>query len=196
MKRYISSFMNCSVAGCDRPQSCRSICQYHYLLARRKGLPLPPRQPRPDMRDRFWSKVNKTGGCWLWTGAVDGRGYGRFNSGGKRGPTLLAHRVAWSICVGRLPDGAYLCHRCDTPPCVRPTHLFIGDAAANAADMVTKGRSAKGSAHSQARLTDADVRRIRALSGTLSQGKIAAEFGVSQGCVTDIVRRKTWSTLK
>lgn len=89
---------------------------------------------------RFWSKVNKhgprasrLGRCWLWMGARQKRGYGHL---GRNGKTVLAHRFAW----GDVPDGMLVLHRCDNPPCVRRSHLFLGTKSVNALDAVAKGR--------------------------------------------------------
>ncbi len=98
---------------------------------------MPPSRP---LIERFWEKVAKADGdgCWLWTGAIGKRwGYGTIKSGVR---TRSAHRVAWELTNGPIPAGLCVCHRCDTPACVRPTHLFLGTAADNMRDMYTKGR--------------------------------------------------------
>lgn len=92
------------------------------------------------LADRFWRFVQKTDGCWLWTGSKSKAGYGRL-SGGKRGATpLIASRVSWLLHFGPIPDGKMILHVCDTPACVRPNHLFPGTAEMNAKDMARKGR--------------------------------------------------------
>lgn len=97
-------------------------------------------QYTPQQIDLFWSKVNRTLGCWLWTRArVCGYGSVRINKRDRR-----AHRVAWELTYGAIPNGLWVLHRCDVPLCVRPSHLFLGDHAANMADMVAKGRSLRG----------------------------------------------------
>lgn len=103
------------------------------------------------MSQRFWQKVDKAGPvpehcpelgpCWIWTGARLPAGYGRIANSEPAGPRVLnAHRVSWEMAHGSIPDGSHVLHRCDVPRCVRPDHLFLGDQAANVADMVAKGR--------------------------------------------------------
>lgn len=94
---------------------------------------------------RFWPKVQKSDGCWLWIAGGDGKtGYGRIREGRAGRPTLLAHRVAWELTFGPIPDGLFVCHHCDTPRCVRPDHLFLGTSDDNNKNAAAKGRFDKG----------------------------------------------------
>lgn len=86
--------------------------------------------------ERFWAKVNKTDGCWLWTASA-WRGYGIFWADGRR---WKAPRYSWALVNGPIPSGLMVCHRCDNPPCVRPSHLFIGTMSDNIRDAYAKGR--------------------------------------------------------
>jgi hypothetical protein len=103
-----------------------------------------------DMRDlrgvpavlRFWSHVNWTDYCWTWMGAADRDGYGRFHV--PRGETDTAHRVAWRLTFGPIPDGLQVLHKCDNPPCVRPDHLYVGTNEDNVRDKVERGRQYNG----------------------------------------------------
>jgi len=89
------------------------------------------------LEERFWSKVYKTDTCWLWIGHRLKAGYGVISVGGKN---YLAHRLSYELNIGQIPEGKYICHKCDNPPCVNPEHFFVGDATANMQDASSKGR--------------------------------------------------------
>jgi hypothetical protein len=99
----------------------------------------------PSVVARFWSKVDKTSnpnGCWIWTaGKSRLNGYGQFFVAGRN---HSSHRSAYEIQYGPIPDGLLVLHRCDTPACVNPVHLFLGTQQDNMTDMVQKGRSLSG----------------------------------------------------
>lgn len=143
---------------------------------------------------RFWSKVNKTDGCWLWTAALNAQGYGHFQIVGRG--VVRANRFSWEITNGPIPAGMYVCHRCDNPACVNPAHLFIGTQAENMADCAAKGRNGapRGEAHRSAKLTPAQVVEIRAryAAGGVSYAKLCREYGVCERNILDIVRRRIW----
>lgn len=139
---------------------------------------------------RFWKKVVKTEGCWLWTGAQDKRGYGGFVApDGKR---TLAHRFSFSRFVGPIPAGVLILHRCDMPKCVRPDHLFAGTHKDNTADAMQKGRQVippqQGERNSAAKLTADQVREIvaRRKSGE-SARQLAVAFAVGFQHIRKIV---------
>ena len=95
---------------------------------------------KPDQQtiDRFWSSVDKSGECWLWTKSTTGpMGYGQFNC---NGTILTAHRMSYAIVHRRVPQDTLVCHTCDNPICVNPDHLFLGDYLINNQDMFAKGR--------------------------------------------------------
>jgi len=87
--------------------------------------------------ERFWAKVQKSDGCWLWTASTDGKGYGKMLVDGG---LQQAHRISWQLHTGISPGALDVCHTCDNPPCVRPDHLFAGTALDNIMDMLSKGR--------------------------------------------------------
>lgn len=100
-------------------------------------------RPRESMVERFWMKVRKTKRCWLWSGAEHDFGYGRLNKPGRGNGYIHAHRFAWTLAYGSIPNDMCVCHRCDNPRCVRPSHLFLGTLSDNTLDMIAKGRHAK-----------------------------------------------------
>ena len=94
--------------------------------------------------DRLWQKIDKTDGCWLWTGGLTTSGYGILYTSKQDKPRRrLAHRLMYEIEHGPIPDGLFVCHRCDNPPCVNPDHLFLGTASDNMQDMLSKGRQGR-----------------------------------------------------
>tara|TARA_R110000796_G_scaffold49573_1_gene118203 strand:- start:231 stop:683 length:453 start_codon:yes stop_codon:yes gene_type:complete len=140
--------------------------------------------------DRFWDKVDKTGDCWIWTGAKQHSGYGRFRfNGGLDG----AHRVSYILSYGPIPADKMVCHSCDNPSCVNPAHLWAGTGKDNMQDAVQKGRAARGETQGSSKLTAANVLSIREIAnGGTTQVKIAEQFNISSAHVSDIVLRKRW----
>jgi hypothetical protein len=168
--------------------------------------------------DRIWSKIypEPNTGCWLWCGIRDRGGYGRvYLSPGREDK---AHRQVWAAVHGSpVPNGAYVCHSCDNPPCVNPDHLWLGDARANRQDARGKGRipvgdqhpsrrlperRPRGARHWKARLTEAQVLEIRAryVPGHTARNRttladLAAEYGVGKSQIQNVVRRVQWTHL-
>lgn len=168
---------------------------------------------------KLWSKVDKTSsadGCWLWTGYQEADGRGRILVNGRR---EMVYRVAWTEIIGPIPDGLWVCHKCDNPSCVNPAHLFLGTAKDNTQDMLAKGRHRtdeekrvanlqrgdqhwlrrnpekrrRGTQLAWTQLTVADVRSIRQLRGDgLSLSKIASQFNTTTANVHSIVTFRTW----
>jgi len=166
--------------------------------------------------ERFWAKVTTAEkGCWLWRGSTQPKGYGTFRCG--PGAPQLAHRIAWILIRGEIPNGLLVLHKCDVPGCVRPSHLFVGDHAANMADMSAKGRHwakvhpekvkrgdahyyrqrpeeiRRGEAHGSAKLSAADVKTIRLsrLAGA-TYDQISSAFGISRSHAHRIVMKENW----
>lgn len=141
----------------------------------------------PNEVKRFWSKIDKTEGCWLWNAALDGRGYGKFVIWrDKKHKYLIASRVAWELTYGKIPTGKSVLHRCDTPRCINPAHLFLGSTKDNMLDMKSKGRHQYrvGLANPNARISDTEVVQIRSLRAKgISASKIASDYNITTGTV-------------
>lgn len=140
---------------------------------------------------RFWSKVDKSGPCWLWMGCLV-KGYGQFRC---QGHTLYAHRVAWELTHGPIPDGMFVLHNCpiaDNPSCV--LHLWLGTNIDNAQDAAKKGQLASGELNGHAHLTPVIVGEIRAhyADGGMGYKRLAKQFGISQTQVRNIISRRQW----
>lgn len=133
-------------------------------------------------------KIDPITRCWLWEGATDEAGYGFFNRD-------RAHRFVFNAAVGPIPDGSHVLHRCDTPPCCNPFHLFLGNKQDNWDDMRLKGREnhARGEAVGNARLTEAEVLAIRL--DPRFQHEIASDYQIAQTTVSAIKRGKNWRHL-
>jgi hypothetical protein len=136
---------------------------------------------------RFWSKVNKTEGCWLWEACVNSWGYGQFKLNGKQ---KQAQRVSWMLNFGPIPEGMEVLHKCDNPPCVRPDHLFLGSQDDNMKDKNYKNRQAFGERQGSAKLTEDQIRLIRV--SNKSSITLGLEYNVSESTIVRIKSRKTW----
>jgi hypothetical protein len=188
---------SCSIDGCNRPRRTRGWCRRHYQRWLHHGAPLMTLRPELEqsLADRFWSKVDRSGGpgaCWPWMASRNPSGYGRIRFDGQ---VVLAHRLAYELDRGHPPPpGYYALHSCDNPPCVNARHLFIGTHLDNMADMMAKGRGPRGERHGNSKLTEAQVHEIRRrCAGGETQEAVARSFRVHQTSVSQVVRGKTWT---
>ena len=155
------------------------------------------RKKRSDM-DIFISHVTPKGtdDCWLWEGCKWGKDYG---SGWINGHKDGAHRVAYQLFVGEIPDGLEVMHSCNTPMCVNPKHLSLGTHAQNMAQTAKRRKSmspARGTRHGLAKLTDEKAEQARQLSRQgLSFKRIGVMLGVSGTSIRNVVRGVTWTHL-
>lgn len=177
----------CTVPDCDGDLHGQGLCAKHYKRMRRLG-----RITLPSVEERFWARVNKgePDQCWEWTASCNAQGYGKYFSEN-------AHRQAWRLAYGQeIPDGLFVLHHCDNPPCCNPRHLYAGTRQQNMDDAVQRGRlrPQKGEAHGGAKLTDDAVRDIRqrVAAGEVRR-RLSEEYGVTPGTITMVVQRKHWS---
>lgn len=169
-------------------------------------------EQRANIAERFWAKVDKTPGqgpkgeCWMWTASVDTRGYGNLRVGGRAGVMQRAHRICWGLLHGPLPPPPlYLLHTCDERRCVRCT--YVGTAADNVRDTEQRARGrhpagdahgrrkyperfARGERHPSAKLTEAQVRTIRADERPIAV--LARLYGVSRRTIKAIKVARSW----
>lgn len=141
--------------------------------------------------ERFWSKVEKTSSCWVWTAYKDKDGYGNLTI--NRLPNK-SHRFSYELTYGAIPKGMCVCHTCDNPSCVNPKHLWLGTFKENNRDRENKNRGAdrRGEKCPTAKLGKQAILRIRSMSPYYLQKEIAKAFGVSQSNISKVVNKKTW----
>lgn len=152
--------------------------------------------------DLFYSKIDKDGPllidtpCWQWIGNRDVNGYGKYSTLiNKKQVKLYPHRMIYEFETGPIPNGAFICHKCDNASCVNPSHLYAGTRLDNAKDAKDRNRlkPLKGSKHNNTTLTEIDVTAMRTLYRLGKKiSKIAVQFGVSYECCRRIIRRDRW----
>ena len=131
-------------------------------------------------------------GCWLWLGNLDNAGYGRISVNSKQ---RVVSRAAFEAYKGIDPGNLFVCHKCDTPSCINPDHLFLGDNRDNIRDMYRKGRRSQlGTRNGNALLTEAQVLQI--LGSDAPRKQLARDFGVSKSTVDNIKRGAIWKHLQ
>lgn len=205
----------CSIDGCEKEiYHSNGFCRNHHLHLLKYGDPLASR-PKTCLwcsgvfmsqtrnaeyccdKCRFMGKVDMSDGngphgdCWLWTGTKHGKGYGHFKIG-----TFCekAHRASFKLFCEHDPGNLLVCHRCDTPDCVNPQHLFLATNETNILDRQWKRRHAHGETHSRAIITEENVREIRL--GDMSKIRFfAKKFNASESTIRQVGRGDTWRHL-
>lgn len=161
--------------------------------------PIPISVESPAFQADFWSRVNKSDGCWEYQG-LGSDGYGRVRFPGDRSQ-FRAHRVAYRIEYDVDPSDMMVCHKCDNPACVKPDHLFLGTAELNNADKIRKGRastppSGPGALNPNSKITEAEARGIIGLIlEGLSNKSIAERYAVGHSMVSRIRVGRSWHDL-
>lgn len=154
--------------------------------------------PETPITKRLCSRVNfdDPTGCWLWTGTTRGTHPLMYGVMKANGQTWSVHRLSYTLANGPIPDGLLVCHRCDTPLCIRPDHLFLGTHADNMRDCWEKGRHSvlRGEDNGNHQLSEEQVIDIRErfASGHIDQTTIAKEHGVARSLIGMIVRGEIW----
>lgn len=141
-------------------------------------------------------------GCWIWNGVRSRDRYGKIKVQGK---FIQAHRQSWSERYGPIPDGHHMCHRCDTPACVNPDHLFPGTDKQNSQDALRKNRlnrwsegQRNGEGNPRAKLKNDDVKAIRSVAsqGLMTTSRLARAYDVSPSTIRNIVLKQRWTHLQ
>jgi hypothetical protein len=191
--------MKCGFDGCDRKSVSKGYCDKHYRRVLKRGDVNDYGTRKVDEGnaiERFHKKYEiKPNECWIWTGGT------RANSKGvlyprhhqDDGKSVGAHRFSFFIVNGDIPSGKYICHKCDTPLCVNPNHLFCGTHQDNMYDMVKKNRSYKGRGENKkgrSKLTNNQAEQIRKME--ISNVKISKIFEVSQSTISRIKKMESY----
>lgn len=154
---------------------------------------MPARRNTPH---DFWSRVNigNTGECWEWTMSRRSGRYGQAHYGNKN---WFAHRLAWTLVHGDIPDGLLVCHACDNVLCCNPAHLFLGTGADNSADRNAKLRQYRGFGHHHAKLNEEQVLEIKRTyvprHPEFGQAALSRKFGVSQPAIYSVLKGESYA---
>lgn len=190
----------CNIEGCARILTTRTLVCQSCFTRKKLGKPYPVANKEIlPLKERFWSNVKKyEDGCWIWLGAKTGAGYGVIQD---KKISYSSHRLSWEIHHDKsIPVGMNICHRCDNPACVNPSHLFIGTHADNMTDKAKKGRALGahlGSKHPFSKLDEQQVKEIKTLlTSKIKQRLISKTYGISPSSVSDIKFNRTWSHVK
>ncbi len=187
---------------CGCGQKTRISAKNHTKKGYVKGEPYPfivghadKLRARRTLESRFWESITPGAPdeCWLWP-TPPSHTYGRMRGGQyTSGKIVLAHRMSWEIHFGPIPEGLFVCHKCDTPACVNPSHLFLGTNAENTKDRERKGRGGTYNHSAWSPLSAEQVVNIRRRHAQgETQSALAREYGVCLNTVHQIVHRYTW----
>ena len=142
--------------------------------------------PRSEI---FWNRVEKTDSCWMWK-ACTNKVYGIFFPAKKE--RWYAHRYSYFLSFGKIPENMSVLHKCDTPLCVNPEHLFIGTQQDNMKDMKNKNRGVKGETQGGAKLKENDIIEIRKKALTMTHAEICKSYNVNRRTIGKIVNYDRW----
>lgn len=167
---------------------CGKVCRsylYKYIKSHKV------RKIKPTLKERFEDKIFKEKDCWIWKGTRMHKknfNYGVFKVYGKQ---TLAHRVSYALYKEEIPDGMFVLHSCDNPPCVNPNHLRIGTIKDNNRDRSIRGRSPLE------KLTRDEVKEIREslANKSLNNKQISKKYNISYSYVSSIKHYRVWKDI-
>lgn len=184
----------CSISGCTRRHKGHGLCNTHLERQKRSGSTEDPGPRYADAAERLAVQAVRSGACILFTGGSKTGKYGHRRIS-YRGKGEQAHRVAWILARGAIPDGLCVLHKCDVPNCINVDHLFLGTQLDNIADRDAKGRQVahRGSKASKAKLAEWQVQEIfRKLAAGQTCTELGAEYGVLPESIGRIRDRRNW----
>lgn len=193
----------CCIKECDDKVLALGLCNKHYRRNKLYGSPIALKAHSGSLRgmtalDRFnlQHKVSDSG-CWEWTASKDKDGYGVFKGELYSQKLNKAHRFSWALSNNQqIPKDMSVCHSCDNPSCVNPSHLWLGSTAENQQDKWTKGRGGilRGDELPQAKLTESQALSI--LKDARPYTAIAVDYGITIMTISDIKCRRSWAHLE
>lgn len=170
---------------CNNRKCCRP--NHLYLATQRKTGVIY----KIPWKDRLWKNISKQNGdgCWEWNGAKNINGYGILNI--DQVP-ILTHRLAWKSENGEIENGLHVLHKCNNPPCCRPSHLYLGKDKENARDRVLAGTTTKGEKNPGSKFTEQQILEIRKKGRTIGGTELAKMYGVYPSAISKIINRRNW----
>lgn len=180
-------FLTCkSVINADKGKFCSLSCSITHRNIHSKK----------SSENIFWSNVFKreVNECWIYKKCISTWGYGRLVIDKK---FIFAHRFSYELYYSPIPEGMFVCHKCDNPPCVNPSHLFLGTCADNNLDKLNKNRTKRGSSHWKSKLNVTQVSSIREeLKNGATGYELAKKYSVHPQTIYSIKYKDNWTWLK
>lgn len=193
----------CSIPGCFTVHFGKGYCQKHWKRLVKNGDPEKYgkfERVSGNMTKRIMArvKVNEQTDCWEWQGYKCKKGYGRITI--SSGKYVLVHRYMYEHCVGKIPDGLFVCHSCDNPKCCNPEHLWVGTDSDNQQDSIEKGRKNApcGEKHWKSKITNKERKLIvkEYTLGNVGTRALAKKLGISRGMVMTAIKLDKKGILK